>query len=292
MRQVKITVIAGLLVGALASGGAAAEWVVNADAGVRHDDNLANAEFAPDVVADTIATATVGGDYLTVMESGDVLTVGGRASSERYDKFTGLNNVAVEANIGFRSKWGLGAYVPWSAVTLSSTRLDFGDAQRDGWRHRIAISAGQRISDRWRVEAELAGERRTARDNPELVPGISGNAFAQRDHSLALSAEYAWRADSLLTFGYLMRRGDVVATTLPGFKIFGVSKAISLDPVFGPNVFAYSLPSTTYGFNAGLSYAITVHTVLGFNVARQVTHAEGGNNYSKSVQELTLGYTF
>ena len=271
---------------------ATAEWNVDLEAGMRRDSNLSNAQFERDIASDSALITGISAGNAMALDGSDLLTIDGDLESETYHRYGGLNNLSLGITLALRRKWGLGAYAPWTRLSLSSRRLSFVNNIRDGWLHQAAIGGGQRISERWDLNAEYLVERRTAAGLPDLVPGISGNAFAQHNHNLSFNAEYAWNEKTSFNVGYLLRHGDVVATTQRNFKIFKASKAIAADPVFGPKSFAYKLNGTTWGLNVGLSYAVTSNTLLSANLQRQITHAEGENNYSKSVPSIILDYTF
>jgi len=90
----------------------------------------------------------------------------------------------------------------------------------------------------------------------------------------------------------LGRRGDVVSTTAPNPQIFYASRALADDSAFGADEYAYRIFGSTYGFRAGINYAPTAHSLLGLEFKRLQTHAEGGNDYTKSVPQITWDYSF
>ncbi|EKD99241.1 MAG: hypothetical protein ACD_23C00061G0001, partial [uncultured bacterium] len=142
------------------------------------------------------------------------------------------------------------------------------------------------------VRAEYMVERRTANALPQDIPGISSDIFSQSSRAMTLNAEYTWSDSLFLTFGSLLRHGDVVASTRRGRKIFSASKAIADDPVFGPDFYAYRMAGTSYGLNMGVNIAVTSHSMLHTSLARQLTYAEGDNNYAKTVAMLSWNYNF
>jgi hypothetical protein len=151
---------------------------------------------------------------------------------------------------------------------------------------------GQRIDDRWNIHAEYTWERRTAGAQPQEVAGISGDAFSQSSNNLATGVEYTWWENSYLTFGLVGRHGDVVSTTLDHYDQLSASRAIAADPAFGSIAYAYKLTATTWGVNAGIKFAPISHGMLGLEFQRLDAHADGGNDYIKSVLALTWDYGF
>jgi hypothetical protein len=105
--------------------------------------------------------------------------------------------------------------------------------------------------------------------------------------------EYSLMESSYLDLALLARQGDVVSTTLqPNATVYHASSALADDPAFGPNAYAYKLPGTTYGFHVGLSFSPTAHSLLGCGFERFETHADGGNQYAKSIVEATWNYRY
>jgi len=103
------------------------DWTLGAEAGVRHDDNVGNAQFSSDIVADTLIDARVSISRLFTLDDGYSMTVGGDLGGESYHRLTGLNNVSLDAAIALKKKWGLGAFAPWARadplVGREATRL-------------------------------------------------------------------------------------------------------------------------------------------------------------------------
>ena len=271
---------------------ALAEWVGNTDMGIRHDSNINNAQLDNDIAGDSALGAGVSATGFFPFEAGDSLSLSGEFRGEAFNNYTGLNNLSLGAVFTFRKKWALGPYAPWTGLSLSSARLDYANNIRNGWRNQIGIRGGKRILERWDVRAEYMAERRTANTLPQDIPGISSDVFSQVSQAMTLNAEYTWSDSLFLTFGALSRHGDVVASTRRARKIFYASKAIADDPVFGPDFYAYRMTGTTYGLNVDMNIAVTPHSLLHASMARQVTHAEGGNNYAKNVAMLSWNYNF
>jgi hypothetical protein len=271
---------------------ASAEWDGNTDVGIRHDSNINNAQLANDIAGVTALSADVSATGFFPLENGNSLSITGESRGEAFNHYTGLNNISLGAALAFRKKWALGAYAPWTGLSLSSTHLNFANNIRNGWRNQIAIRGGKRIFERWDVRAEYMVERRTANTLPQDQPGISGDVFSQTSRAMTLNAEYTWSDSLFLTFGSLLRRGDVVASTRETTKIISSSQAIAMDPVFGPNFYAYRMNGSTYGLNVDMNFAVTSSSMLRASISRQLTHTEGDNNYAKSVQMISWNYNF
>lgn len=277
---------------------ALAEWDGNTDVGILHDSNINNAQLANDIAGVSALSAGVSATGFFPLENGNSVSITGEAKGEAYNHYTGLSNVSLGAALGFRKKWGLGAYAPWTGVSLSSAHLNYANNIRNGWRNQLVFRGGKRVFERWNVRAEYMFERRTANTLPPDQPGISGDVFTQNSRALTLNTEYILNDSTFLTFGALSRHGDVVASTQESTNIYVTnpivyaSKAIAMDPVFGPNFYAYKLNGTTRGLNLDINFAVTSSSLLRASVSRQMTHTEGDNNYAKSVQMVSWNYNF
>src|ERR1700685_3278421 len=104
------------------------DWTLGAQAGVRHDDNVGNAQYSPDIVADTLYVARASIFRLFPLDDGYSMTVGGDLAGESYHRLTGLNNVSLDAAIALKKKWGLGALAPWARAAVSVARSSYDDS--------------------------------------------------------------------------------------------------------------------------------------------------------------------
>jgi hypothetical protein len=287
-----VAAFAALLLLVAAPYPARSDWALGADAGVRHDDNVGNAQLSPDIVADSIVDARLSAYRLFPFGDGYGLTVGGDLSGEAYHQITGLNNASLDASFALKKKWGLGAFAPWVRVGATVARSNYRDSYRNAWDYRATLDAGRRLDERWNLWAEYAYENRAASPGPEEVPGLSGDAFSQVSHNLSAYVEYSLAGNAFLSIGLSGRHGDVVSTSTPNSMIYYASRALAEDPAFGPDAYAYRLPGTTLGAHVGISYAITEHSLLGAGFERFDTHADGGNDYTKSIVDITWNYRF
>jgi hypothetical protein len=271
---------------------ARSDWTIGADASVRYDNNVGNAESRADIARDTIIGARLSVFQLFPLGQSYSLTVGGDLGGESFHRLTGLGNVSVDGVLALKKKWGIGAFAPWARAGVTAGRLSYDDSYRNAWDYRATLASGRRIDERWNLWAEYAFERRAAAAQEEEVPGLSGDAFSQDSHNIGINVEYSLSQNAFLALGLVGRHGDVTSTASPGPKVFFAAKALAEDPAFGPDFYAYRLIGTTYGFRLGLNYAPTAHSLLGCGFERFDTHADGGNRYTKSVPEITWDYRF
>lgn len=271
---------------------ARSDWTLGTGANLRYDDNVGNAQSSPDTVEDSVIGARLSIFQLFPLGESYSVTAAGDLSGEAFRRLTGLNNASLDGTFALKRKWGLGAFAPWARIGVSVARSNYQDAYRNAWIYRATLASGQRIDERWNLWTEYAFERRAASAQMTEVPGLSGDAFSQDSHNLAVNLEYSLNQNSFLALALLGRHGDVVSTTGAGAKIYYASRAIAEDPAFGPEAYAYKLTGTTYGFRVGINYAPTAHSLLGCGFERLDTRADGGIGYIKSVPEITWDYRF
>jgi hypothetical protein len=272
------------------------DWTLGAQATLRHDDNVGNALSAPNIIEDTEIGARLSIFQLFPVGEGYSVTAGADLGGEAFYKLTGLNDASLDAVFALKKKWGLGPFAPWARVGVSMGRSSYDASYRDTWNYRVTLASGRRLDERWNLWAEYAFERRAAKTQDEEVAGLSGDAYSQSSHNIGANLEYAVSERTFLAFGLFARHGDVVSTT--GATAEGVpanflsARALAEDPAFGPDFYAYRLTGTTYGLRVGVNYTPTPHSSIGCGFERFETHASGGNNYTKSVPEVTWIYRF
>jgi hypothetical protein len=291
MRPIRASLWA-LLVFCAASHTARSDWILAASAALNHDNNVGNTENTASVVADSRADASLSLLQQMPFSNGFSLAAGGDLSGQLYDHLSGLNNASVDGILSLKKKWGLGAFAPWSRVGISLGHVDYDDGYRDATLYSVSLEAGKRLNDRWNLWAKYAFERRSAAPAESDIYGVSSDVFSQNGRSFKVGVQYSLSERLSLSFGSLLRHGDVISTTQPGADIFANAKAVAPDPTFGPDAYAYRLMGTTFGARLGLEYSLTAHSLIGFGFQRLDTHARGDNNYGDSMPELTWNYQF
>lgn len=274
---------------------AAASWTVDVDAAIVHDDNLTNAEELFDVVGDGAFTASAAAGKRFQLDGYSSLTVRGVVEGEKYFDVSGLDNVFVALEAAWRRKLGLGYDAPWIGLAASTGHFSFDRDDRDGWRHRVALSGGKRFGQRLELWGELAYERRTTDHVRPVFPGYSGAVFNLGAGSLGLNAAYALTGWLSIGAGYELRHGDVVSTLLvfqPGKSIYDVTTAVAADPAFGPTAFSYRLKGTAHTVGARLSATLADNLGAALEYQRVMTFARGGNDYTKNIFRLTVSCGF
>jgi hypothetical protein len=204
-----------------------------------------------------------------------------------------MSNTAVGGTVALRRKFGVGPDVPWARLSASAAHLDFVNSVRSGWRYRAGVGAGQRLGERWDVQAAFEFERRNADRVTPYDPERSGAVFDQTNRSLSVDAFYFPGDKWSLATRYTRRDGDVaVTTTSESASIDSVATAETKDTVFGADATAYKLHATSHILALGAGYAINAHSSLNLRLQRQFTYGDGGNTYFKNVAAISYFYSF
>jgi len=260
-----------------------AEGIVSAEAAVFHDNNLSRALSASDIVSDTaLNLAASGGFYFAFDENGAVALTGDLRASQ-FQRFHGMNNVALGGTASWSRKFGLGAFAPWAKVSASFSGEQYSESIRDGMRTNVTLRAGQRVSERLELSGGGSFERYSADSVVSVVPGLSGDAFSLEGRTLFARADYALNERWAAFAGVAFRDGDVTTSTRRNPEIFEYSNAVTLDPAFGSDYIAYRLSgTTTWVFTAGASMAMGDYSSVNLAVTRALTYASGGLEYQST----------
>jgi hypothetical protein len=286
-RRVACSVILGI-----ASSHASAALQLDVDAGFLYDSNLTRAYAPADIRADGAITFDAAAGTSWVVSGSDWLTLAADARSEFYNRFPGLDVIGLGVTATYRHKFGVGLEVPYVVLSANGANDDYHARIRDGPRFELRAELGKRFSADF--DAAFGGlyERRYARHDEPVVPGISGRVFALRGQSLYARAGYDFTDRLHLGAELTVRRGDVVATTRPDFDIFVVSDAIAADPTFGPDFFAYRLRGTTDTARINGSFALDDRSSLNLVYADERTDAAGGIYYRSHRVNLLYAWRY
>jgi hypothetical protein len=281
--------------GALALGWSAAvhaEWLFDVDAGARYESNLTRAQQDPDIRADAAASLAASAASYLPLTGADGLTLAVDAATETWLRFHGLNLLSIGATASYKHKFGIGYSVPWLSLALSAAHEDYRSVIRDSNRYEARAEAGQRFSEAFDASIGAVYDRRDARNDLPVVPGISGRVFEVRGKSAFVRAGYALNEQLHLGANFAVRRGDVVSTTRQNLEIFLASDAIAADPAFGDDFFAYRLRGTTRTATVTSSWALSDRSSLNFRYADERTRAYEGLDYRGRIAELSLVFSY
>ena len=278
------------IVSCAVSHAARGDWTIAASASANHDGNVGNAQRYSDIVADSSAVATLSLLNLIPLGESFSLAAGGDVSGQIYDHLSGLNNASLDAVLGLKRKWGVGAFAPWTRIGISLGRANYDDGYRDATIYRASLEAGKRLDERWNVWTKFSFERRAADPVAPYLYGISSDAFTITGRSLQAGLQYIATERISFNLSSLVRQGDVVSTSRGYANSYLDFKAVAPDPTFGAGAYAYRLYGTTYGARLGAEFSLNAHSLIGAGFQRLQTHAQAGNNYADSLAQITWNY--
>ena len=269
------------LVAALAwwPGNAAAEGILDAEAGIVHDSNLPRAVSRSDIAADASANLNLSAGHRISLDDGSAITWSADLRAAEFRRYHGMNNVALGVTASYRRKFGIGPFAPWASISGSLAREKYGQSIRDGQRSILSLQAGRRLTESLDLSGGGSLERYSADRVLQVVPRLSGDVFSIEGRNLFARADYALNERWSGYAGINLRRGEVVASTRREPEIFAYSSAVTQDPAFGEDYIAYKLAGETRSVLAGASWAVNPHASLNFGVTRAITYATGGIDY-------------
>jgi hypothetical protein len=275
-----------------APGTSRAEWFHEVGPGAFYDDNLTRAQQPADVRGDGAASLAAAAGWFCAPSGADGITLTLEANTEAYARFHGLNLLSIGVGAEYRHKFGLGRAAPWVSLAVSAARDDYRGDIRDGHRLEARLEFGQRFSESFDASLGLTFDRRFAKNDEPVVPGISGKVFDLRGQSAFARAAYDLTERLQLGGRVSVRRGDVESTTRQNLDIFLASDAIAADPTFGNDFFAYRLRGTTTSASASLSWALSERASLNFIYAAARTSAYDGLDYRNRVGTIALAFRY
>ena len=266
---------------------AAAQWTIDAEGALVHDNNVSNAQRETDILQDRALAARVSLGRVFALGLWDA-ALRAEARGAQHDRFSALDRLGLGVGVGVRRKLGIGLTAPWigSDATLLEERYD--DELRDGTRASLSLTLGKRIDERLALSVTAAYDRRSQRHDAPVTP-LSGRPFSLQGRSLGLRASYSLSERAELIAGVVRRHGDVVSSTRRNAQIFAQSAAIANDPALGPDFIAYRLTGArSDAWSLGLSWALGRRASIDGLFTRTQTRARGGLDYDGDVYSLAL----
>jgi len=283
----------GTPLGALGQSTMSWQGFADADAAIRFDSNLGNGQAAQDIHSDLGATAGLSGGELLVVDDATTLSVRVGGAAAVFDRYSGMDNLALNGTTALKHKFGLGARAPWVALSMSASRLVFRNAVRTGWLYQPAVSAGLRPGERWEARVDYRIDYRSADHERPSDPDRPADVFHQRNANWIFGVHYALTEHATVSAGYTRRTGDAaVSTSAENPAIDRISSAETADTVFGVNTVAYKLHANSNVFFVGFSQDLGSRSLIGLEGERQMIYAAEGVSYYKSVITAFWTYSF
>ena len=274
-----------------------AEWIADANVGFEYNDNLSLAPVDQDIEGDSALFASVSAGQHVQLADTVGLVIAADLGKTVFRDLSGLDHLSMGVASALRKKFGLGLYAPWLRVLGSGAWFDYKDDPRDGWRYAASVGVGKRLTQRWELQAEYRYETRQSDevvDIPFFVSnfGIHGDAYDIDAHSVSLRGLCTVTERLALALGYTRREGEVTSTTQRNAQIFAASDANTLDPVFGPNAFAYRIDAGSNLYSVGLSWALGKHASANLSYQYHHSTADHGLEYDNNIVQVQYLYSY
>ncbi len=260
----------------------ATDLMVEADAGVVHDDNVGRSQRDADREGDSVAGAgvRVGRPWRT---GHGIATLDVTLRRDQPLDWTDLGR----SSLALRGAWRTAVPGPGSAgfveVSLESLLAEHDDSDlRDGVTLATGLVVGRRLAGRTVGRAGYRYERRRGGD---------AGVFDTDQHRVFLDVDIEWRPDLTLYGTGEWRTGDVVSTATADPAILAIAEAAATDEALavpGRRRVAYRLDGTSALVEAGANLAIAPTVALDASVLYHDTQARGGNAYHGVIGQVSV----
>jgi hypothetical protein len=267
------------------SGDAAAAWV--------HDSNITNDDPGPGALTDRALELAASYGPQWELAAGTRLHLTLDATLQSWQRHAVLSNVALGATAAIDHKTGFGAQSPHLTAALSWAALKYNDDLRDGWRAALRAGAWQRLSPQWTVAAEVALHRRRAAHDRPLLAGFGGRVFDLASRSAGATLRWDVSERTEIAASYTRQLGDETFTSRPEPDAeFDEATAVAADPVFGAGAVVQRYHGASHIFDLSISQALQQNVSLNVALKRQLSRADAGDLYGKSVFTAAVKTSF
>ena len=115
------------------------------------------------------------------------------------------------------------------------------------------------------------------------MPLLQRLAIAGVLMSATVLVDFTASARVLLSFGATFRDGDVASTAIPNDAIIAAADAVTDDPVFGDEFFAYKIDAEVLSLAVDLNLAVSEDASVIIGVENQDTSGANGIDYDKTI---------
>jgi len=269
-----------------------AEPLLRLGADVVYNDNVNNGAVADQKKSDTSASIQLNLGQIFALDDDAALSLAGTLAAQKFNHYEGLDNTSAGVLANYSRKLGLGRDAPRLSMSASAAHADYRNSVRDGWAYQSNIGISKYLSERWQARLTYIVYKFDSDSSTAEVPNLSGAAFDQIAHSVAVDTTYFYDSSTALLAGYSRRSGDVTATTRPGRDIYRVSSAIEEDDVFGEDFYAYKLRAITHDVYVGLSESVGDHSSVNLRYLRRLSYGREDFDYYNSIFTLSWLYAY
>jgi len=286
-----------LLLTLLLANPAVANMEFDGNASYSFNDNVSNAVSDNDIFEDSLVTANFNAAKLWIPGAGKSLLLSGHLGAEKYNDSTGLDRYSYGASLAYIQRLGLGAYAARIKTGFRAEYRDFDTDMRDGMLYRASVGLEKRFTPELIAGATLTRERRTA-DADKTVPYFAlapSDVFNQNNSELEAYISYTLINNSVITARYLLRHGELNASTNPASAFFNYAKAIGQDyeicKACGKYV-VYKVGANVQALQLDWNWALGRDTSVSANYERRIADANGGVTYTGNIYKIQFSRRF
>ena len=287
-----VRMVAGCL-GALAGSASvcAQSFVTTINTAVVWQDNATDADRANGCLEAWQVLAGATAIQRHTLSRDDALLIGAALASEAWSPYSGLDQLTAGPCIGWRHKFGLGAYAPAVRLDLAGAGIAARESARTGWQGQATLGFGQRFTEAMRLDlgADLTRTDAHAAVFTRTTGGLTAEMSYDFTPSWRLKTRLGWRngdvvSDSRATRTYLgwqPANGYSYAATTPWLLVH----------TFDDPYLAYRIRAHTWSYSVGVSPAIGRNTALTFQVERAET-SNAAVRYINNLFSVGLAHQF
>ncbi len=276
-------ILAGCL-GALAgsAGARAQSFVTTINTAVVWQDNATDVDRADGCLEAWQLLASATAIQRHTLSRDDALLLGATVASEVWSPYSGLDQLTAGPCIGWRHKFGLGAYAPVVRFDLAGAGIAARETVRAGWQGQASLGFAQRFTEALRLDfgADLARSDTHAEVFTRTTGGLAAEMSYDFTPRWRLKTRLGWRNGDVVSYyraawtywGWLPANGYSYASTTPPLLVH----------TFGDPYLAYRIRAHTWSYSVGVSPAIGRNTALTFQIER----AETSNATVRYVNDL------
>jgi len=191
--------------------------------------------------------------------------------ADAFAEFSDLDSLTGRAALTWLLQPRRGFTAPWYSLTASMAVTEHEASPiRDGTQAAVTLAAGKRFTDR------LSGRiHYTYRDRD----ASSGRVFEATHHLAGLHAEHraTSRLDVYLDYEYLSGALVTIAPAWPRFM--GVTRAVTMDPVFG--LPAWRLDGDAHTLGVGAELNLSRRTGIDIGLRHSLARADNDNQWNR-----------
>lgn len=249
-----------------------------------HDSNPSRAQAGNGVAAEDVRGARVSVHRSDLLDERSGMILRGGGTILTHSVYSGLNELAVNANLSYRIQPTVGYTLPWYELSVDLERRNYANsAIRDATNAALELSVGKHFTDRIYSTSGI-GLKRSVADR--------ANIFDQTERNIFVTFGYKFNRESTLYAKASRARGDQVVGAEAAYGINGNVKAGDDDPVFGQGRYAYRMNATSSLAEVGVNLPLRGLGTWDLSARRYRAIADGGPAYEYNLMLISWRYGF